>query len=46
MVDIDGDAHRWHGWEREKFCIKTPFKSLDDPGIAVSKWSRGNDLEG
>ena len=36
-VDIDGDVHRGHGWEHEKFCIKTSFKSLDDPGIVTSK---------
>ena len=35
-----------HGWEHEQFCIKIPFKSLDDPGIVVSKGSRGNILEG
>ena len=35
-----------HEWEHEQFCIKTPFKSLDDPGIAVSKGSRGDVLEG
>ena len=29
----------WHGWEHEKFCIKTPFKSLDEPVIVVFKGS-------
>ena len=28
-----------HGWEREKFCIKTPFKPLDESGVVVSKGS-------
>ena len=32
--------------EREKFCMKTPLWSSDDPGIAVSKGSGGNDFEG